>query len=95
MESMEQMMAVAVVLALLGGALWFLRKRGVASFQFAGRRGERSLEPLDRLGLGPQHVLHLVRYRDRALLLAVSPSGCVLLDQSPVDRLAGAHGVGR
>lgn len=90
METMQQMMAVALVLAMLGGALWLLRRRGVASFQLPGRRGGRNLESLDRLGLGPQHVLHLVRFQDRALLLAVSPSGCVLLEQMPIGRITEA-----
>lgn len=88
MQLMEQMMAVAAVLGLLCGALWLLRRRGVATLNFSGRRSGRTLESLDRLGLGPQHVLHLVRFRDRALLLAVSPSGCVLLEQLPIDRIA-------
>lgn len=88
MEVIDQMMAVAAVLGLLGGALWLLRRRGVSALNFSTRRAGRTLESLDRLGLGPQHVLHLVRFRDRALLLAVSPAGCVLLEQLPIERIA-------
>lgn len=88
MEVLEQMMAVAAVLGLLCAAMWFLRRRGVATLNLSGRRSGRSLESLDRLGLGPQHMLHLVRFRDRALLVAVSPAGCVLLEQMPMERVA-------
>jgi flagellar biosynthetic protein FliO len=82
MEALQQIGAVAVVLGLLACALWWLRRRGLASLAFPARRSGRSLESLERLTLGPQHVLHLVRFRDRVLLLAASPGGCSLLDQS-------------
>jgi len=87
MEMMEQMMAAGAVLALLAATLWWVRKRGLASVVFGGSRARRRLESLERLPLGPQHVLHLVRFEDRALLLAASPGGCVLLEQRPLERL--------
>jgi flagellar biosynthetic protein FliO len=87
MEAMEQMMAVVVVLALLAATLWWLRRRGLAGMNFAPRHTRRRLESLERLALGPQHVLHLVRFRDRALLVASSPGGCILLEQMPMDGL--------
>ena len=82
METIQQMAAVAVVLVLLAGALWWLRRRGVASLAFPVRRTSRALESLERLALSPHHVLHLVRFQDRVLLLAASPAGCSLLDQA-------------
>ena len=82
METIQQMAAVAVVLVLLAAALWWLRRRGVAGFAFPARRTGRAMESLERLALGPHHVLHLVRFQDRVLLLAASPSGCSLLDQA-------------
>ena len=87
MGILGQMAAVGGVLALLIGALWWLRRRGLVGVAFPARRAARRLESLDRLALGPQHVLHLVRFRDRALLVAASPGGCVLLDQAPMERL--------
>ena len=84
---MEQLMAVAGVLALLGSTLWWLRKRGWARIKLPGRREACRLESLERLGLAPQHVLHLVRFQNRALLLAISPSGCVVIDQSPMEQV--------
>jgi hypothetical protein len=52
------------VLALLGGALFLLRKRGAAQFSSAayvgaGRSPDGSA--MERLSLGPQHTLHLIR----------------------------------
>ncbi len=78
MDVISQMGAVALVLALLGAALWCLRRRGV-SVPLAARRGTRRMECLERLPLGPQHTLHLVRLGDTALLVAASPGGCSLL----------------
>ncbi len=85
MEAMEQMMAVAAVLALLVGTLWWLRSRGWANVRLAGRPSGCRLESLERLGLAPQHALHVVRFHDRVLLLAVSPSGCAVIDQAPME----------
>jgi hypothetical protein len=53
---------------------------------------------LDRLALGPQQVLHLVRLCDHALLLASSPAGCVLVERVPLPDLGRPDiqaGVGR
>jgi flagellar biosynthetic protein FliO len=75
MDLVGEMAAPAAVLALLGIAWWSLRRHGRA----APARGGR-LERLDRLALGPQHTLHLVRVGDRVLLLASSPGGCALLE---------------
>jgi flagellar biogenesis protein FliO len=84
---MEQMMAVALVLLLLGGSLWWLRRRGYAAFApgfgLARRRAERRMECLERLPLGPQHTLHLVRVGEVELLLAASPAGCALVETLP------------
>jgi flagellar biogenesis protein FliO len=78
----EQMLAVALVAALLAGTLAWLRRRGfvgtaVSRLRF---RRPRRLEMLDRLSLTPQHSLHLVRLGNRTILLGRSPSGLALLD---------------
>lgn len=81
---MEQFLAVLGVLALLGCGIWVLRRKGLV--QFPGgkirRTGSRRLEAIERLSLTPQHSLHLVRLADRALLVALSPSGCSLIDNT-------------
>jgi len=87
METIEQTMAVAAVLALLFGTLWWLRRRGLAGVALPGKHGGRRLESLEHLALGPQQVLHLVRLQDHALLLASSPAGCVLIERVPVERI--------
>ena len=77
-----QIAAVSFVLALLGGTLWWLRRRGFAVASL-GRRGvRRRLECIDRVALGPQQSLHLVRFEGRALLVASSPAGCRLLESA-------------
>jgi flagellar biosynthetic protein FliO len=82
METIEQMLAVGLVLALLAGTLWWLRRRGIAGVLPARRSMGRRLECLERLPLGPQHTLHLVRLGDTALLVASSPAGCTLVRSS-------------
>jgi flagellar biosynthetic protein FliO len=79
MEAMEQVAAVALVLALLGATLWALRRRGFAGVALGRKSAEKRLECLERLALGPHQVLHLVRMGDTELLVASSPAGCSLL----------------
>jgi flagellar biosynthetic protein FliO len=81
MEVIQQMAAVAVVLLLLGATLWVLRQRGFAGVTLGKKSLERRIECLERLPLGPQHTLHLVRVGETELLLAVSPSGCSLVER--------------
>lgn len=77
MDLIQPLAAIVFVGALLGGALLVLKKRGVA----AGPRGHR-LEVIERVPLGPQHALHLVRLGDRVVLVATAPSSCQILDQA-------------
>jgi flagellar biogenesis protein FliO len=97
METIQQTGAVAMVLALLLLSLWWLRRRGFAAMAnglpragflpLARKANVRRLESLERLPLGPQHALHLVRFDGAALLISASPSGCAL-----VHRVEGAAG---
>jgi flagellar biogenesis protein FliO len=84
MESIRQVMAISGVLLLLGAALWWLRRKGLA--QYGGRPStgarKRNLESVERLALGPQHSLHLVRMAGRALLVATSPTGCAVVEST-------------
>jgi flagellar biosynthetic protein FliO len=83
MDVMSQVAAVAGVLGLLGGALWWLRHRGLATVAFGRKRSRRRLELVERLPLGPQHSLHLVRLGETLLLVAASPGGCRLIERHP------------
>jgi len=87
MEVIQQAAAVAAVLGLLAATLWWLRRRGLAGVALGKRPSGRRLEALERLPLGPQHTLHLVRLGETALLLAVSPSGCALVRSFPCSEI--------
>ena len=80
MEVIQQVTAVGVVFVLLGAALWALRRRGFAGGSLPKSGAGRQLESLERLPLGPQHTLHLIRVGEAELLVALSPSGCSLLE---------------
>jgi flagellar biogenesis protein FliO len=79
MESIRQVLAVSTVLFLLGASLWWLRRKGLARY---GSRGSRKqhLKAVERLLLGPQCSLHLVRLAGRGLLVSSSPAGCAVLE---------------
>ena len=82
MEAIQQTLVVFFVLALLGGSLCWLRRKGLAQFNMKGigRPSGRRMQSIERLALTPQHSLHLVDVGGRTLLIAVSPGGCSVLD---------------
>ena len=82
MEAIQQVLSVLAVLALLGGALWWLRRKGLAQFSVRGPGGSKtkSMKVVERLALTPQHSLYLVRVGPRTMLVAASPGGCSVLD---------------
>ena len=84
MEILEQIVMVFMVFALLGGMLWVLRSKGLASFRFPRKSSGsgKQLELMERLSLTPSHSIHLVRFENRTLLIGVAPGGCTLLDRS-------------
>ena len=87
----EQYAAVALVMCLLGATLWWLRRRGYSP-AITSRRTGRRLEAMERLQLGPQHSLHLVRIGQTVALVSCSPGGCSMLQTVPD---AGNDGGGR
>ncbi len=82
MELAEQIAMAALVLLLLCGTLWALRRRGTVSFTLPGVSPgkERRMQVMERLSLTPTHSLHLVKVADRILLIGVAPNACVLLE---------------
>jgi flagellar biogenesis protein FliO len=88
MVEIGQMAAVAGVTTLLASTLWFLRRRGIAGILPVRSKPARRLECLERLSLGPQHTLHLVRMGEMSLLVASSPGGCSLVQSFPQDAVA-------
>ena len=78
---LRQLLAISGVFLLLGAALWWLRSKGLARYGTRPSRArKRTLESVERLTLGPQHSVHLVRVAGRALLLGTSPAGCSVLE---------------
>jgi flagellar biogenesis protein FliO len=93
MEILQSLLAVILVLSLLGGTLYFLRKRGVASFPgtgpaFGRQAGPRQMKVVERIPLSTQHAVHLVRVGDKLILVATAPGSCQMMD-SPVQGTAG------
>jgi len=88
LELLEQILIVSAVLAVFGGGLWLLRKRGLVRLNIvSGSSKRRNIEVLDRLPLTANHSIHVVRLADRVLVVAVSPAGCNLLDQTDMATL--------
>lgn len=88
MDAVQPFAAIFLVMGLLGGALLLLKKRGAASFRVPGisSSSARRLEVVERVSLGPQHSLHLVRAGSRLLLVATAPNSCQLLTDTIADR---------
>ena len=82
MEAVQQGLSVLVVLGLLGGTLWWLRRRGMVYWGARAAAGGRSkrLRAIERLPLTPQHSLHVVEVEGRTVLIATSPGGCSILE---------------
>ena len=81
-----EFLAVGLVFLLLGAVLWLFGRRGFL-VSARPRGAARRIELLERLALGPQHSLHLIRYDGAALLVACSPAGCTLLQAGAAVRL--------
>jgi len=86
MEVFQQLLMVLIVLGLLCGALWALKRKGWVRTGLRRKREEGTprLEVIDRLPLTQHHSLHLVRLADRTLLIGLSPNGCNLLESAQI-----------
>jgi flagellar biosynthetic protein FliO len=86
MDILQPIAAIVLVIGLLAAALLLLRKRGAVAFRLpssVGSSRERRLEVLERVALGPQHSVHLVRVGERCVLIGTAPSSCQLLETLP------------
>jgi flagellar biosynthetic protein FliO len=84
----QQLLAVLLVLGLLLGALWLLRRHGLARFapglgRHAGK--QRQMRVLERVALDTRHSLYLLALKDRLIVVGVSPSGCRRIAALPAD----------
>jgi hypothetical protein len=76
MELEQQLLSVGFVFALLGAALFALRRR--FTWPVRGIK-DRRLQSTGRVPLTPQHALHLVHYAGKELLIATHPQGCSVI----------------
>ena len=77
------MLAVLLVLGLLASTLAVLRKRSMLIWRLPGMAATpstRRMEVVERIALGPNHALHLVRIDERSVLVATTPGSCRILD---------------
>jgi flagellar biogenesis protein FliO len=95
MDAIREIAAAAAVLGLLGALLWRLRRRGLAGVLALRHPRGRQLECVERLALGPQHAIHLIRLGGRGLLVTSSPSGCALMESFPWTEFEGSRGTAR
>jgi flagellar biogenesis protein FliO len=87
METIQQVLAVTMVLGLLGGTLWWLRRRGLATIAgLPARRKAGGLQRLERLPLTATHTLHLVKVGEREVLIACSPAGCQVIEGALMEQ---------
>ncbi len=93
MDIVKQSLAITFVFALLWAALWFLRKRGNVRIGFPRAHAAHGvLESRGKLALGPQHSIHVVRFGEQDMVVAVHPAGVTLLRGPSRIPLANARG---
>jgi len=79
-------LAIFLVLGLLAASLYVLRRRGAISLNRVSgpslRIGgnPRQLVLVEKLTLGPQHALHLVKAGTGLLLISTSPVSCQIAE---------------
>ena len=81
-DALQPVAAILFVLGLLILTLYLLRRRGVASFRNTLPGKARQLAVMERLPLGSQHALHLVRFGDRQFLVATAPGSCQIVEST-------------
>jgi flagellar biogenesis protein FliO len=75
MSLMQQSAAITFVLVLLWVALWWLKRKGAVTGRLRLNDAMREMEIVQRMALTPHHSLHLIRMKERTLLIAVHPGG--------------------
>ncbi|QDK31388.1 flagellar biosynthetic protein FliO [Sphingomonas sp. IC081] len=89
--------ALAVVLGLLVGALWTVRRYDLRMPQkwlarLGDRLGDRTsvrrLELVERLAIDPRRSVVMIRSDNKDISLLIAPEGVVLLDSAPIKETA-------
>jgi flagellar biogenesis protein FliO len=85
MDVIRQFAGIALTLAMLAAALWWLRKKG--NLAWRGGPSARMIDVIESRTLAPGHTLHMVRLADRVMALATHGGGCTLLESRPFSEL--------
>lgn len=88
--------ALAVVLGLLVGALWVVRRYDLRLPQkwLAGmgdKNAPRRLELVERLSLDPRRQIVLIRRDYKEISLLIAPEGVIMLDSAPCSGAVRTH----
>jgi flagellar biogenesis protein FliO len=79
MDLISQLLTVFTVFGLLGLALFWMRRTGMARFNFGSIKPantrDREMQVLERVPVTPQHSLLLVRVNESKMLICFSPAG--------------------
>jgi flagellar protein FliO/FliZ len=92
---LRMMGSLAIVLGLLVGALWVVRRYELRLPQnlmagFAGRGAARRMELIERLSLDPRRSITLIRLDDREYAMLIAPEGVLRLEAQPAVAMAKA-----
>lgn len=69
------------------------RKRQKSPGWFPGR-AKKQIEIVDRVALTHQHSIHLVELKGRWMAVAVTPSGCQVLESGALNEAGSARAAG-
>lgn len=79
--------ALAIVLAMLGGALWVVRRYDIRlPARFLAGPQQRRLALVERLAIDGRRSVALIRSGEREHLVLIAPEGLLLLDGVPPAR---------
>ena len=92
---LRMMGSLAIVLGLLVGALWVVRRYELRLPQnlmagFPGRGAARRMELIERLSLDPRRSITLIRLDDREYAMLIAPEGVLRLEAQPAVAVAKA-----
>ena len=86
MDVARQLVSVLVVLALVVGFAWFMRRQtGFIRPRLFGSR-QSVIRVLQRVALTPQHSLHIVSLGDCTVILGAGPNGITILRELGTQR---------
>jgi len=76
---LRQMLALVVVILVLGGACWFVLKKGFPRFRMAGTSQARDITVLETTYLPSRQTVYLLQAGSKKLLLAGGKDGLQML----------------